>query len=125
MRLPLAVAFAAGVLLTAACHDKVWQPTGPEVWTMTAASSPAADDTAGTVTAPIPRIRLMLNGQPAANRAVTWQPSNGTVGTAETFTDVDGYTSNTWTLGAFVGTQTLLASGPPGSASVTFTVQAH
>ena len=67
------------------------------------------------------------NGTPVPNATVTFATGNGgSVQPSVATTNASGQASVTWTLGATLGAQSLVASlvGPQGSASVTFTATA-
>lgn len=67
-------------------------------------------------------INLSQNGLPITSDTVTWTvlSGSGTLGSATTITDINGNTSNTYTVGSAAGTNTVKATAS-GGASVTFT----
>ena len=64
-------------------------------------------------------------GAPVAETTVTFEPGegHGTASPATAVSDADGEAQSTWTLGEFIGTQTLTAS-VAGGPSTTFTATA-
>lgn len=102
-------------------------------WTVTIEPHPAArlvresgDNQAGVAGQPLGLpvvVHLTDEFDNSVTGTLTWTPSGGgSVAQPSTTTSSDGRSSNTWTLGPAVGTQTLTVTS--GAATTTFTAQA-
>jgi hypothetical protein len=71
-------------------------------------------------------IRVMNNGVPVANAAISWtvKTGGGSLSMASAQTGELGYATAKWTLGSLLGTQTVEVS-TPGATPVTFTATAN
>jgi hypothetical protein len=71
-------------------------------------------------------IRVMNNGVPVANAAISWtvKTGGGSLSMASVQTGELGYATAKWTLGSLLGTQTVEVS-TPGATPVTFTATAN